>query len=109
MTSFKELIQKDNKTVFISPEEFGEPHDLNGKTVYIVIDNNEIIEREKKYKDSNDDGVHAKQLLFYVAREDFGALPSIGRMLMVDGERYAVTDAINESGIYSITLEATRI
>ena len=35
-------------------------------------------------------------------------MPKQGSMLVYDGKRYKVSDAIEEDGIYSITLEAMR-
>ena len=46
--NFKELVAQDTKKVFINPEEFGEEHEIDGKTVMVIIDNNEQIERQKR-------------------------------------------------------------
>lgn len=105
--TFKEAIQDDIKGVFLNFEEFGEYHNLNGQKTLIIIDESELTEREKKKK-GVDGELHNRQFLFYVASEDFGALPSPGRILNFDGKEYLITDAIDESGIYSINLEAVR-
>lgn len=39
---------------------------------------------------------------------DFGPLPAVGRSLKLDGRDFVITDAINEGGIYSISMEAVR-
>ena len=54
------------------------------------------------------DGVFKQQIVLYVARIDFGQLPAIGRTLNLDKSKYRVIDAIDEGGIYSITLEAVK-
>lgn len=105
--TFKEAIQDDIKGVFLNFEEFGEYHNLNGQKTLIIIDESELTEREKKMK-GVDGELHNRQFLFYVASEDFGALPSPGRILNFDRKEYLITDAIDESGIYSINLEAVR-
>ena len=105
--TFKEAIQDDIKGVFLNFEEFGEYHNLNGQKTLIIIDESELTERGKKMK-GVDGELHNRQFLFYVASEDFGALPSPGRILNFDGKEYLITDAIDESGIYSINLEAVR-
>ena len=57
----------------------------------------------------NKDGeLHKRQLLFYVDAKDFGPLPSPGKVLNMDGRDYLITDAEDEMGIYSISLEANR-
>ena len=101
----KELIAADVEKVFLNPEEFGEIHTVNGLKMLIIMDGNEMIEREKRVK-NHAEGTFRKQILFFVAAEEFGALPAIGREISVDSRKYRVIDAISESGIYSITAEA---
>lgn len=79
----------------------------------IIIDANEMVEREKRRTGQGEltsyrQGVFKETLLFYVLAQDFGPLPSIGRRLELDGKHYIISDAINEDGIYSISLEAQR-
>lgn len=105
--TFKDLLKQDVKQVFLNPDEFGEPHIVNGKQMIIVSDDLENIEREKKMK-SNMDGIHARQILFYVSSEDFGAFPAMGDLLDLDGRKYTVLDASDECGIYAITVESNR-
>ena len=105
--SFKDAIKEDAKRIFMNPEEFGEPHTVNGTSMSVIIDNNEMLERETRYK-LMDEGLYKKQILIYVNREDFGSLPAVGSAITVDSGRYRVVDAISESGIHSITLEANR-
>lgn len=105
--SFKDVLQKDIKQVFLNFEEFGEMHTIFGQETLIIIDENELTEREKRIR-RNEGELHRKQLLFYVAAEDFGPLPDPGRVLNLDGKRYEITEAENEDGIYSISLGAVK-
>ena len=104
---FKELAIHDLQIAFLNPEEFGEIHTVNGLKMLIIMDGNEMIEREKRVK-NHAEGTFRKQILFFVAAEEFGALPAIGREISVDGKKYRVTDAVSESSIYSISSEANR-
>lgn len=54
------------------------------------------------------DGVYVRQILLYVAAEDFGSFPARGVLVKLDGKQYQVADATDECGIYAITLEANR-
>lgn len=105
--SFKELLEQDVKNVFLNPEEFGELHTVNGKEMVIIMDNNEQIEREKR-TNQHTEGIYENQKLIYVAASDFGPLPSQGSLFILDAGDYLVMDAIEEGGIYSITIEAGR-
>lgn len=107
MKSFKDIIKEDISTTFINTDEFSDMHNIDGRDMPVQIDDNEIIEREKK-SSSNMDGVYVKQKLIYVKADDFGALPAIGRQLVLDGKRYLVVDSTDEYGVYTITLEGNR-
>lgn len=105
--SFKEIITHDIKETFLNVSEFADIHNIDGREMPVQIDDNEIIEREKK-SSSHMDGVYVKQKLIYVKANDFGSLPAIGRQLMLDGKRYLVVDSTDEYGVYTITLEGNR-
>ena len=107
MSTFKDLIAADVHDVFLNTEEFSDMHNLNGVDMPVQEDSNEQIEREKRMN-QHMDGAFLNQKLFYVAASDYGPLPKQGSMVVYDGKRYKVADAIEEDGIYSITLEATR-
>jgi hypothetical protein len=102
--NFKDIIQNDTKT-FLNPKEFGDKHIVEGKEMTIIIDENELTEREKHYK-MQDEGLMKRQILFYVSKVEFGELPKQGTILSLDREVYTVSNAICEGGIYSIELEA---
>ncbi|MEZ3423190.1 MAG: hypothetical protein K1W39_05705 [Lachnospiraceae bacterium] len=104
---FKEIIRDDIKKVFLDPAEFGEEHTVNGKKMVIIIDDNELTEREKRIK-SHMDGIYKKQTLIYVHALDFGPLPGIGKPVVIDGSTFIVTDSINEGGVYSLHLEVNK-
>lgn len=111
MMSFKELVEQDNRTVFMNLDEFADIHVINGKEMPCIIDNNEMIDREKRYQYKRSlyaDGVYLKEVLLYVKAEDFGPLPAVGRSLTLDKKSYIISDAIDEGGIYSISLEANK-
>jgi hypothetical protein len=107
MSAFKDIVDKDIKTVFLDFEVFGEMHLVEQKHLLVIIDNNENIEREKRMR-FREDGLFNKQILFYVAAEDLGFFPEVGGTLEFDKEIYVVEDAVDEMGIYSITLNAVR-
>ena len=109
--TFKEQIALDNKNVFMNFDEFAEEHLINGDKMLCIVDNNEMIDREKRYQYKRSlyaDGVYLKEVLIYVRAEDFGPLPAVGRMLYFDKKGYMISDAIDEDGIYSLCLEANK-
>lgn len=107
MMSFKEIIADDVHETFLNIAEFSETHTVNEVEMPVQIDSNEQIEREKRMA-QNADGIYLNQKLMYVAASDFGAMPAQGSILKLDGKIYRVADAIEEDGVYSITIEANK-
>ena len=105
--TFKEAIASDVHEVFLNTEEFSDTHLVNGVPMACQEDSNEQIEREKRMS-QNMDGIYLNQKLIYVAASDYGPLPKQGTIIRLDKRSYTVADAIEEDGVYSITLEATR-
>ena len=60
------------------------------------------------------DGIYLNHKLIYVSAEHYkkapgrSGMPKQGSVLTLDGKIYRVADAIDEGGVYSITLEANR-
>lgn len=107
MSAFKDMVAADVHGVFLNLDEFSETHNVDGKDIPVQIDNNEQIERQKRQAEVAE-GIFVTQKLIYVSAEDFGPLPRIESVLKLDGKTYRVVDAVDEDGIYSITIEAHR-
>lgn len=107
MSAFKDIIARDVHQTFLNIDEFSDTHKVNGKEMPVQIDTNEQIEREKRMN-QNADGIYMNQKLIYVAASDFGPMPKQGAILNLDGKIYRVADAVDEYGIYSITIEANK-
>lgn len=101
--SFKDIVNDDVCDVFMDNEEFSDIHLVDDKEMSVIIDEYEHVERSKsKYGD----GLHTRKKLIYVKADEYGKFPSIGKPLNLDGKVYKITDAVDESGLYSLTLEA---
>lgn len=112
MKSFKEQIASDNRIVFMNIDEFSDLHEINGKQIPAQVDSIEQINREKRYQFKHGlyaDGVYLGETMVFVNAKDFGPLPSVNRTLMLDGKQYLVMDAIDEDGIYSISLNQNKV
>ena len=117
MSSFKEAIEADILSTFLNPDEFAEDGGawlVNDKNMNIVIDGLELAERSKgDLTLDSSQRIYTKQMLIYVAACEYGDEPKIGSLLKLQKvgkppKEYAVTNCINEDGIYSISLEAFR-
>lgn len=109
LMTFKELAFQDIQNVFLNPQEFGENHLVDGKEMTVSIDGLEVIERGKRQSEQGRiDGIYKRQIIMYVSRAEFGRLPAVGRELRLDKSIYRVMEAIDEGGMYSITLGAIK-
>lgn len=105
--TFKDALKEDLTDVFFNLDEFADTHTVDGTKMPAIVDEMENIEREKRMK-SHMDGIHAREILLYVKASDFGPLPAQGRIIVLDSRKYTVLDAVDEGGVYSITMEANR-
>ena len=99
--TFKEQIAADISTTFLNCLEFADTHTVNGKEMAAVVDDNELLERDKE-------GTYKARRLVYVAKADFGPRPAQGAMLTLDGKAYKVKSCTEEAGVLAIELEAVR-
>lgn len=105
MSLFKEQLSTDSRAVFFNPKEFGELHTIEGRQLVIVIDNDELMERQAN-STNPEDGIHDAEILFYVKREDFPQRPAIDSWLSLNGKQYRVAMAQEDTISYTIALKA---
>ena len=106
--SFKECITADVSNVFLNRLEFADTHTVNGKNMVVLVDENELLERDKAKLGTHADGVYKSRRLIYVAQADFGPRPAIKSVLTLDRVAYRVRDCTAEAGILAIELEAAK-
>lgn len=107
--TFKEILQKDIKNVFLNLNEFAEIHDLNGFKVAAVIDDDfldEITLKISGEQQSKAPGLFGGTIAIYVAKSDFGKLKP-GRALEVDGKLHKVISTSEEDGMLKIVATRT--
>ena len=46
--------------------------------------------------------------MIYVLADEFGPLPKVDGELTLDGVKYLVSDAVDEDGLYSLSLQANK-
>ena len=105
---FKECIAADVSNVFLNRLEFADTHTVNGKKMAVLVDENELLERDKARLVAHADGIYKSRRLIYVAQKDFGRRPAIKAVLTLDGQAFRVADCTAEAGILAIELEAVK-
>lgn len=110
--TFKECVAADISNVFLNRLEFADTHTINGKEMAVVVDDNELLERDKakttELMGARTDSVYNSRRLIYVSRAEFGPRPANGAMLTLDKRTYKVKSSTEEMGVLAIELEAKK-
>lgn len=106
--TFKELVAADVSNVFLNLQEFADTRLINGKQMAVVVDDNELLERDKARMGTHIDGIYTARRLIYVSKAEFGPCPAQGALLTMGTKQYRVTTCTEEAGILAIEVEAAR-
>ena len=98
--SFKDMVAADIAATFLRDEFFGEPYRIEGKTILIVIDNDELMERQG----SQDLAVVESATLFHASVADLPPRKAPGSNLNVNGRECIIDDWKEAMGMATIAL-----
>ena len=103
MGGFKDMVAADRSAVFLDPEIFGEECRIEGKTILIVLDNDEL----KKRQGGQDLAVAESATLFYAREEDLPPRRAPGASITVNGRECIIDDWQVDMGMATIVLRET--
>lgn len=103
MGGFKDMVAADRSAVFLNPEIFGDECRIEGKTITIVLDNDEL----KKRQGGQDLAVAESATLFYACAEDLPPRRAPGAALNVNGRECIIDDWQEDMGMATIVLRET--
>ncbi len=100
MAGFKDMVATDRASVFLDVEFFGEMFRVEGKMIPLVLDNDELKERQG----GQDLAVAESSTLFYARSEDLPPRRAAGQILNING-RECIVDAWSEDmGMATVVL-----
>lgn len=97
MTNFMDQAILDLEIFF---NDFAESHNINGRVLNVIVDNDRLTERTQK----EFDGISIGELLYFAKASDYGDMPSIGEAQRFDRRQMYIADVKDLSGIYEIIL-----
>ena len=100
MSAFKDMVAADRAKTFIDPFFFGEAHTIEGKKIYIVLDTDELKERQN----GQDLAVAESSTLFYALIEDLPRRRAPGETLNVNGRECIIDDWKEDAGVATVAL-----
>lgn len=99
--SFKDVIKQDITNVFLNFEEFATKHNINGKAILAVVDDD--LTTERSITDVNN--IYYGSKLMYVSAEEIGFKPTIGGNIRLDGMLYQIKSVTDSMGMYEVVME----
>jgi hypothetical protein len=103
--SFKDIVKGDLAAI-MGANEFAEVHNIGGRNLAVIVDNDRLMRRSKvEY-----DGVIVGEVLFYVQASEYGPMPKVDEIIKYDGRLYQVFDVRDALGVYyEIILKANGV
>lgn len=96
--SFKDTVEDDRNSVFLSLSEFGEKLPVDGKPVRAVLDERERGDRDLEM------GLPSDGMRLFARTEDLPRRRNPGETLEVRGRSYSVVDWREDMGVSEVTL-----
>lgn len=100
MSGFKDAVARDIGSAFLNLDFFGELYRIEGKNIPIVIDNDELKERQG----GQDLAVAESATLFYARTADLPPRRPAGGNLNVNGRECIVDDWQEDMGVSTVVL-----
>lgn len=99
MSAFRDMVKTDRDGVFLNPDEFGDPHMIDGKEVMAVVD-------EPQLEGSSMDAAALAEvdIIVFAKCEDLPTPRPTGDTLIVDGRLFTVQTWRVDCGMAEIAL-----
>lgn len=97
---FKDMVANDNLAVFMDILTFGELYRVEGREIPIVLDNDELKERQG----GQDLAVAESSVLFYARTDDLPPRRPPGENLNINGRECMIDDWQEDMGIATVVL-----
>lgn len=98
--NFKDMAAADREQVFLNVDFFGEMYRIEGKTIPIVLDTDEL----KVRQGGQDLAVAESATLFYARAEDLPPRRPAGQSLNVNGRECLIDDWKVDMGLATVVL-----
>lgn len=100
MSGFKDMVSDDRLGVFIDVDFFGVEAKVEGKNILIVIDNDEL----KNRQGGQDLAVAESATLLYARTEDLPKRRAAGENININGRECIIDDWQEDMGVSTIAL-----
>jgi hypothetical protein len=98
--SFKEIVEQDIMSVFMNEMEFADTHNVEGKDIDCVIDNDNMV----KFKNSVALGETQADMILFAKREDLPKKLKVGQIISLDAKQMIISSVKIDMGMAQIGL-----
>lgn len=106
MSDFTELVDSDIDSVFINLDEFGSAHNVAGKNLKCVLDEDILDTRPAAQNSPNELGLYADRHVLYCRKSKLGFKPTVDQTITIDDKLYFVKKCHEAYDVLEIQLEA---
>lgn len=105
--NFKEYVQHDICNTFVNQDEFASEVLINGASVKVVEDKDQLLYRIKK----NYDGLVVGDILFFISLEEWGKIPHVSKTPKVheavsyNGKPCTIVEVSPQEGLFEVLLQ----
>ncbi len=100
MSAFKDMVERDVKGTFLDLDFFGETHEVEGRKITIVIDNDTLKEKQG----GQDLAVAESATLFYAKSVELPKRRPAGESINIDGRECIIDDWSEDMGVATIAI-----
>lgn len=111
--TFKDFVAQDVENAFFNIDEFAEKRNIDGREMLCITQHPGTNERAAHWeggaKQSFDEGMYKADLLIFVKKQDYGAMPKNDKLITLDKRKdYRIKKCALKAGVYRMELERVR-
>lgn len=112
--TFQEMLQTDLDGVFFNADEFASEHQIDGKTLTVILQEESYSGAKTRYGKSGgninpkESAINRNALLLRIRESDVQRKFTAGAMVDVDGKKMFIADVKHLGGVYTLTIEQHR-
>lgn len=113
--TFQEMLKTDLDDVFFNVEEFASEHQIDGKTLTVILQEDNYSGAKTRYGESRgninpkETAVNKNTLTLRIREADVQRKITAGAMIDVDGKKMFISDVKHPPGVYILTIERHKV
>lgn len=113
--TFQEMLKTDLDDVFFDAEEFASEHQIDGKMLTVILQEENYGNAKTRYGESRgninpkETAINKNTLTLRIRESDVKRKLTSGAMIDVDGKKMFISDVKHPTGMYILTIERHKV